>query len=219
MSPASIENSFVWQGVLVLAAYGLGCLNTGYYLVRLKTGQDIRTLGSGNAGARNVGRILGRPGFITTIAGDLLKGVAAILLVNLVHGSELTRALTAIAVVVGHVWPLQLGFRGGKGAATGCGVYFALDPVAAGILLGVCGLGVLILRRSTLATMIAFGLSPLLAFVLKRPVPEIGAVAAVALVVIFSHRSNLRSGMTGPHGGRPAAATHPEAPTLPAGKR
>lgn len=220
MSWNSVESAAVWQGGLVLAAYALGCLNTGYYLVRLKTGHDIRTLGSGNAGTRNVGRILGKPGLIATLAGDLLKGAAAILLAKNLHGNELTIALAMVAVVMGHLWPVQLGFRGGKGAATGCGAIIALDPMAGGILLGVCGLGVGVLRRSTLGTMIAFGLSPVVALLLKRSVYEVGAFAAVALLVILSHRSNLKSGMAGSQGRAPAApAPHSDVPPLPAGKR
>ncbi len=215
-----VESSAVWQGGLVLTAYVLGCLNTGYYLVRLKTGDDIRTLGSGNAGARNVGRILGKAGLVSTLTGDLLKGVAAIFLSKHFHGSELTVSIAAVAVVVGHLWPVQLGFRGGKGAATGCGAILALDPVAGAILLAVCGLGVAVLRRGTPGAMIAFGLSPVVAFLLKRSVYEIGAFGAMALLVILSHRKNLKLGMT--DGRRPAPSPSPprsDGPPLPAGKR
>lgn len=193
MASAELTTTAAWQGGLVLAAYALGCLNTGYYLVRLKTGRDVRTTGSGNAGARNVGRILGKTGFVLTLAGDLLKGVIAVILAKVLQGAPATIALACAAVVAGHLWPVQLGFRGGKGAATGCGVILALEPVTTGILLIVCGLLRLVLRRSSLGAMIAFAVGPLVAYLLGRASFVVAGFAGVAALVVISHLGNLKS--------------------------
>src|SRR3954468_8770014 len=102
-----------------LVGYIFGCFTTGYYLVRWKTGHDIRLMGSGSCGGRNVGRELGKTGFFLTVFGDFWKGAAAVLLTRWLTGGNETAILFAIlGSVIGHIWPIQLGFRGGKGVAT-----------------------------------------------------------------------------------------------------
>lgn len=116
--------------LLLLIAYVLGCLNAGYYWVRYRTSIDIRDLGSGNAGARNVGRVLGSSGFATVFVLDALKGVLAVML-GIYFGSVWpVPGLNALAVVLGHVFPMQLGFRGGKGIATALGALLAMQANA-----------------------------------------------------------------------------------------
>ncbi len=109
---------------LLLFAYGLGCLNAGYYLLRWRDGRDIRQLGSGNAGARNVGRVLGRQGFVLVFVLDAAKGALAVTAAH--HGAPEVAALSAVVVTLGHVYPLQLDWRGGKGVATAIGALLAL---------------------------------------------------------------------------------------------
>lgn len=110
----------------ILGAYGLGCVNAGYYLVRWRTGHDIRSLGSGNAGARNVGRMLGRPAFLATFVLDSAKGAAAVIIGTLVSAATPFPGLCGLVAVAGHVWPIQLRGQGGKGVATGIGMLLAL---------------------------------------------------------------------------------------------
>src|SRR5262245_52243120 len=105
----------------VLGAYALGCFATGYYLVRARTGRDIRELESGSIGARNVSRLLGKTGFLITLLGDLAKGALAVWAVRHFSGNELLAGVALICVVVGHIWPITLQFQGGKGAATSLG--------------------------------------------------------------------------------------------------
>jgi acyl-phosphate glycerol 3-phosphate acyltransferase len=109
---------------LLLFAYGLGCLNAGYYLLRWRDGRDIRQLGSGNAGARNVGRVLGRKGFVLVFALDAAKGVVAVTAAH--QWAPEVAALSAVVVTLGHVYPAQLSLRGGKGVATAIGALAAL---------------------------------------------------------------------------------------------
>ena len=110
------------------AGYLLGCLTLGYYLVRWQTGQDIRQTGSGSVGAKNVGRVLGVGGFMLTVLADLAKGALAVWLVSHYLADERLAALAMLAVVMGHIWPAQLGFHGGKGVATAFGAMLVYDP-------------------------------------------------------------------------------------------
>jgi glycerol-3-phosphate acyltransferase PlsY len=103
----------------LLAAYLIGCVNGGYYAVKLKSGGDIRALGSGNAGATNAGRLLGKRGFLLVMLFDALKMLAALKLAAVLFpGNPLLPALTMPAVLAGHIFPAQLRFRGGKGIAS-----------------------------------------------------------------------------------------------------
>lgn len=103
----------------LVAAYMVGCVNGGYYAVKLKSGGDIRALGSGNAGATNAGRLLGKRGFLLVMLFDAAKMLAALKVAALLFpGDPLLPALTMPAVLLGHIFPAQLRFRGGKGIAS-----------------------------------------------------------------------------------------------------
>src|SRR4051794_7495052 len=95
-------------GCLALGGDFLGWFTTGFYLVRGRTGQDLRELGSGNVGARNAGRVLGWKGFLLTLAGDFLKGAVAVWFARRFSGDYLLVAVALLAVVAGHLWPAQL---------------------------------------------------------------------------------------------------------------
>ena len=123
------------ETTVVLACYFLGCFTSGYYWVRLRTGLDIRAQGSGNVGARNVGRALGAPGFMVTFILDLLKGVLAVRMALFFGLNEDAVIAAMVAVVVGHTWPAQLRFRGGKGISTSLGALLAYDTFIVFILL------------------------------------------------------------------------------------
>src|SRR5580698_1890510 len=111
----------------VVAAYLIGCFTTGYYLVRVWTGRDIRDIGSGSTGARNVGRVLGKAGLILTAVGDLGKGALAVWLARAFSHDDISAALAVPAVVAGHLWPVQLKFHGGKGIATSFSALLVFD--------------------------------------------------------------------------------------------
>lgn len=112
---------------LVLLAYALGCMNAGYYLLRWRDGRDLRTLGSGNAGARNAARVLGPWGFAVVFALDASKGLLAVGAAR--WWAPEAAALCAVAATLGHVYPLQLQWRGGKGVATAMGALGGLHPL------------------------------------------------------------------------------------------
>ncbi len=181
--------------LLGLAAYALGCISFGYYLVRLSTGGDIRALGSGNAGARNAGRVLGKRAFLLTLAGDGGKGALAIVLAGLANAGAVSGAVVLGAVVAGHIWPAQLGFRGGKGFATAVGAIFVFDYRLAVAVLVVTLVLYAFLRRSTPAALGATLLAPGIAYALGVDTISVAAVAMIAMMILIAHRRYFRAAL------------------------
>jgi glycerol-3-phosphate acyltransferase PlsY len=191
----------LWFPILALA-YLLGSIPFGYLLVRLFRKQDIRVTGSGNIGATNVARSGGKGLGILTLALDLAKGLAAVLIARHfapflpAHPSAIpsTLAVTAgVLAVVGHVFPIWLRFRGGKGVATALGVFLGIAPWAALASLTVFILLVLITRLVSLASIAGAALIPLFALltVPDRSPAFVGGLMFIALLVILKHRANI----------------------------
>lgn len=181
----------VSEGAIVAASYALGALNGAYYLVRGRTGRDIRTMGSGTAGARNAARVLGRPWFAAVFGWDALKGAAAVALAAAAGADPGVAGAAAVAVVAGHVWPPQLGFRGGKGMATSFGALLVLGyPLVAGPVLVVIPAYALV-RQATMAGLVAFAASPLVALGWRGWGAEAAATTLLVALVLFAHRDNL----------------------------
>lgn len=180
-----------WQAVgVMVAGYLLGCFTTGYYLVRWKTGKDIRTLGSGNLGAKNVGRVLGRNGFLITSLGDCLKGMLAVgLAIEMTHDANCA-LLAMLAVVMGHLFPAQLGFRGGKGIATSTGALalFGWHFLIFALLLAA---GYALFRRTVPAGLTAYVLLPGVSFMLNPREPYVVGFSVLAVIILICHRQNL----------------------------
>jgi glycerol-3-phosphate acyltransferase PlsY len=183
--------------ICIIIAYLLGGICTGYYLVRFKTGQDIRELGSGGVGARNVGRILGKPGFIITLIGDALKGGIAILLARRFEIAEPVVSLAMVAVIAGHIWPLPLQFRGGRGIATAIGSYSAFSPELALVLLGITLVLMVFRRGFILSGLTALLLLPLVAYALEFPGYTVAALAGSSAIILFAHRERIRKAFSG----------------------
>ncbi len=181
----------------VTAAYVLGTLTAGYYWVRWRTGLDVRQFGSGNVGARNVGRITGAPGFLVTLLWDVTKGAMAVAMANYFALSPEGAVACILAVVAGHNWPPQLRFHGGKGVATSVGAILAFDPWAA-LVLCVTFLPLWALVRSfTLGGLLAFAIAPLALFVAGFGNPVIAAISFLAIVLLITHRRNIREEVSG----------------------
>jgi acyl phosphate:glycerol-3-phosphate acyltransferase len=176
---------------IALGAYVLGCFTTGYYLVRWRTGQDIRALGSGSTGARNASRILGSRGFVLTLLGDFVKGAFAVAAAHHFTKDDRLMTLSLLAVVAGHVWPLQLGFRGGKGIATSLGALSVYDYHLAAAFVILFGVAAGALRKSVLAGLLAFACLPLVSIYLGNEPPKVVGIAVLAGLVLIAHRRNL----------------------------
>jgi glycerol-3-phosphate acyltransferase PlsY len=180
---------FTTLGV-VLISYLLGCFSTAYYLVRWRTGQDIRTMGSGTAGARNVGRVLGKSGFALTFLGDTLKGALAVGLARWLDLPSISLVAATLAVVAGHLWPVQLGGKGGKGASTALGCVTVMNPWLGAIILGIALLFLGITRSFSRAGMIAMALAPVVAWVLRMELVLVVGVLVLVTLLLFAHREN-----------------------------
>jgi acyl phosphate:glycerol-3-phosphate acyltransferase len=199
MSPASL--------LTALSAYLLGSIPTGYLLVRFVRKQDIRTVGSGNIGATNVLRSGGKGLGAATFLLDMLKGCAAVWLGLLVAHLWMplapardVEALAALCAVLGHMFPVWLKFRGGKGVATGFGVFLVASPLAALAALAVFVLIFAMSRIVSLASILAAGCFPVFAWLMVRgakPAFFLAVQATVALLIIVKHHQNIRRLMTG----------------------
>lgn len=141
-----MQTLLAWAG-----AYLLGSFSTGYYLVRWRCGLDVRTLGSGTTGAFNVARVLKTPGFVVTLLGDVLKGALAVALAQWWGLETFAQLGVMLAVVLGHDFPPQLGFRGGNGLATASGALLILDPSVALALAMLFGLSLPVLAGLKMA--------------------------------------------------------------------
>ncbi len=183
--------------LIIPFSYLLGCFTTGYYLVMLLTGKDIRVLSSGNVGSRNAGRLLGARGFFLTFIGDAGKGLLAVYLAGRSGGGALLMTAALIAVTAGHIWPLQLRFRGGKGFATFAGGLIMLDPQLLLLGLALCAVLFPLLRRTTITGLAALAFTPLLLLLLQahrsKPLlsPEVFLYFLLVILVLYAHRANI----------------------------
>ena len=188
--------------LVIIIAYLLGSIPFGYLIVRKKIGADIRQTGSGGTGATNVSRRAGKAAGVFTLVLDALKGAVAVEWARVLAGPSVNAdwivAAAAIAVIVGHIFPVWLGFRGGKGVATGVGVFLMLVPVAllcAGVLFVAI---VFFTRYVSLGSIVAAATTPLFVWlqsVFVTPIadlrPLLTAAIVVALLIIFAHRGNI----------------------------
>jgi glycerol-3-phosphate acyltransferase PlsY len=198
---------------LVGIAYLLGSISFAVLIVRLRTGRDIRTEGSRNAGATNVARAHGKALGVAVGLLDLAKGAGAVLLMRTVTADPRYTAAAGLAAIVGHVFPIFYGFRGGKGVATAIGAFLVLAPLPTLVCAGVFLLVVLVTRYVSLGSILAMVLLPPVAGALfHAPRPIVAAAAAAAVLIVIKHRENLgrlvrgeerRFGSKEPKGRRP----------------
>ena len=172
-------------------SYALGCVATGYYLVRIRTGRDIREFESGNIGARNVGRLLGKSGFIITTLGDAAKGAIAVGATKYFTGSSLLAALSVLFVVIGHIWPITLNWRGGKGVVASGGAMLVFDYRIALAYGAVVALGYAFTRRMTMPGLAAYLVVPLASHWLRHSPLETAIATLLSVLILFAHRENI----------------------------
>jgi glycerol-3-phosphate acyltransferase PlsY len=193
--------------LIVALAYVLGSIPTGYLLVKLFRHEDIRSVGSGNIGATNVLRSGGKGLGAATFLLDVLKGAAAVwlgawLAFHLLPSMPFrdAQAVAAVSAVIGHMFPVWLRFRGGKGVATGFGVFLVAAPLAALASIGLFAVVLILTRYVSLASILGAGSFPVFAWFLVRgekPFPYIAAQVIVASLIIIKHHQNIRRLATG----------------------
>jgi len=179
--------------VLVILAYLLGSISFAVLLVRATTGRDIRAEGSGNAGATNVLRSHGKKLALLVALLDVAKGVAAVHLMRLVTADPRWSAAAGFAAILGHVFPVFYGFRGGKGVATAVGAFLALSPVALLVCLAIFLAIVAATRYVSLGSVVALALLPPIAgLFFHAPRPIVTAAGLTALLILGKHLPNLK---------------------------
>ena len=184
----------VFPLTLILGAYLLGAIPFGYLIVRWTQGEDIRRSGSGNIGATNVFRSASKLGGVATLLLDAGKGYLAVWAVGrLVDGPGQGWAVAAaLAAIAGHVFPVFLRFRGGKGVAVGCGAYLALSPEAVLCALAVFGVVVAVSRYVSLGSILAAVAYPVWAYVFGASRAGVLGGVAGAILIVLKHRDNIR---------------------------
>jgi acyl phosphate:glycerol-3-phosphate acyltransferase len=193
-------------------AYLLGSIPFGYLLVKIFRHEDIRTSGSGNIGATNVARSGAKGLGVLTLILDAFKGFLAVFIAQHIAPGNLDIAVAAaVAAILGHVFPIWLGFRGGKGVATALGVFLALTPISALIVLAIFAAVFALTRYVSLASIIAAAAFPLIAlhFISARSPIVIGGLIFIPLLIIVKHHQNIRrllSGTENRFGSRKVAA-------------
>lgn len=178
--------------LFVAGAYLVGSVPFGLVVARVRRGVDLRQVGSGNIGATNVLRAAGKTAAALTLVGDIGKGALAVGAGHLAGGGPGLLAALGLAVVLGHLFPVFAGFRGGKGVATALGVILATMPAVAGLLLLVWLAVALRWRYSSLAALVATAAMPPLAWALDGRPAMLALAAALAVLVFWRHRGNLR---------------------------
>jgi glycerol-3-phosphate acyltransferase PlsY len=182
------------EGVGVLAfGYCVGCLSPGYYLVRLRTGGDLRAHGSGVTGARNASRVLGRSGFALTFGLDFAKGALVLATARLLTVDPWVEVAAMLAVVCGHIWPAQLGFRGGRGLATSGGALLVHDFAVLLAVICLLLLFVVLTRSLMAAALMNFLVWPPILFTahltLGLAVQTFLGLSLLCVILLATHRS------------------------------
>ncbi len=174
-----------------LVGYGIGSLPLGFFVTSRLKGIDLRRAGSGNVGATNVYRTAGLAMALLVVTIDVAKGAASVLLAARVASGVDAQVTAGVAAIVGHVCPVWLRFRGGKGVAAACGVFMTLAPIATTLAAGCFVATVWITRYVSLGSVLATAALPPLAWAFDSPVAVVAGATIAALLIIPRHAGNL----------------------------
>ena len=181
---------------VAVIAYLIGSIPTGYIIVKAKTGQDIRTVGSGSTGAPNVKRVLGKNYFFLVMLLDALKGALPVVLAKLFATVGLSLGLApviaAVAVIIGHSKSIFLQFKGGKSVASGVGTILALNWIVGLIIALVWGVITYTTKYVSVGSIIALLISPFVMYFLHSPIAYVAYCALGAIYIVYLHRENIK---------------------------
>jgi glycerol-3-phosphate acyltransferase PlsY len=185
--------------VSAVVAYLLGAIPFGYLFVRYAMGKDIRTMGSGNIGATNVHRTAGRGAGVVVLVLDIAKGYLALWIAGrLTHNATMGLALSALAVMAGHAYPVFLGFKGGKAVASFIGAFLYIAPIALAIVLAVFVVVVAVSKHISLGSITAALLFPLVVWWTMHPAtPVLMAALIGGLFITYRHKDNISRLLSG----------------------
>ena len=186
--------NYLYILAFALIAYLIGSIPTGYIIVKLKTNQDIRTIGSGSTGATNVKRVLGKKWFFIVMLLDAFKGALPVILAKLLTLDTygIYAVISAIFVIIGHSKPIFLQFKGGKSVASGVGTILALNPLIGLSIAIIWGIITYVSKYVSLGSIIALILSPFLMYIFKNPIGYIVYCAIAAIYIVWLHRENIK---------------------------
>jgi glycerol-3-phosphate acyltransferase PlsY len=186
-----MDSTIILKYVLVsIIAYFLGNFATSYIVSMRAAHIDIRKHGSGNAGATNVLRVLGAKAAALTFVGDALKGIVAVLIGRYIGGSN-GALLAGIFVVIGHNWPITLGFKGGKGVATTIGSMLAINPLLVSVVFTIGIIVLVVTKYVSLASITGMVVFPIAMILFKQGPEAVAFSLIIALLAIFKHRMNI----------------------------
>jgi glycerol-3-phosphate acyltransferase PlsY len=189
----TLSQSFWQLGGAALAAYLIGGLPFGFWFVRLSAGKDIRTMGSGNIGATNVHRTMGKKAGFTVLFLDMVKGYLALWVAALItDNSTEGLALGAAFVMLGHCYPVFLRFKGGKAVACFIGAFFYLAPWALLVTVVLFVAVVAMSKYISLASIVCALVFPVIYWAIDRPPNELlGAAIFAGLLIVYRHKGNI----------------------------
>ena len=176
---------------IVIVAYLIGSVPFALLLARRWGAADLRRIGSGNLGAANVLRASGVKAGVLVAILDITKGAVSVMLAQRFADHAAAPAAAGLAAIVGHIYPVWLRFRGGKGVATACGVFSVLTPFAIPPALGIFVVAVWLTKYISLGSMLASVALPPIAYATGSPAPAVAAAFVASAIIVFRHRSNL----------------------------
>jgi glycerol-3-phosphate acyltransferase PlsY len=182
--------------LLILFAYFLGSIPTGYIAGSL-AGVDVRKSGSGNIGATNVARVLGKRQGLLTLIADTAKGFIPVFVAIQLNSSVTATALVALAAFLGHLYPIFLRFKGGRGVATALGIFLAVAPMATLVLIAIFAAAVWSSRIVSLSSIIAAGVAPVILWLFSYSLALVGMSAFIAMMIVWRHRANIQRLLAG----------------------
>ncbi len=181
----------------IVLAYFIGSIPFALLLARRWSAADLRLVGSGNLGAANVMRSSGLAAGLLVAALDIGKGAASVWLAARLSATAGVPAVAGFAAIIGHIYPVWLRFRGGKGVATACGVFSVLTPLAIPPALAIFAAVVWTTKYISLASVVASVALPPLAYALGSTAPIVATAVASSIIIVFRHRSNVARLRTG----------------------
>jgi glycerol-3-phosphate acyltransferase PlsY len=190
---------YLMVGLGVIISYLIGAIPAGYIAGKFLKGIDIRAHGSGNVGATNVLRVVGKLPALLVLSFDVFKGFFVVYFLSSFLGNYIAdynmiaiRSVLGLFVIAGHIWPVFLGFKGGKGVATSIGVFFALDARISLLILICWGIVLMITRYVSISSIIASLISPVLFLVFSRGLEIILFSSIIAFIIAYKHKENIK---------------------------
>ncbi|MBI4745583.1 MAG: glycerol-3-phosphate 1-O-acyltransferase PlsY [Deltaproteobacteria bacterium] len=177
---------------LSIISYFIGSIPTGVILAKYFGDVDLRNVGSGNIGATNVTRAMGKKFGAITLVGDVIKGVVPTVMAIFLLDSDYWTALVGLSAFLGHVYSIFLEFKGGKGVATALGVFLVTSPLATGIGLLAFIIVFAVSRYVSAASVVAAAVIPIAVYLTMKPFPFLLLASLISILVIFRHLENIK---------------------------